>query len=513
MPTPSTSPRAAGVLLHVTSLPTAFGTGDLGPAAFAWVDRLSNARIGLWQILPMNLPASGGAPYSACSAFAGNVYLISPERLREDDLIDDAELKSLRRKPSSRVDFTDVRKSRDAMLVGIAERFANRKVAPALLDEFKRFCRAEAGWLEDFALFMALREHHPDVAWNRWPKRLARRDPAALEEVRGVVEPILHRRRVEQFLFYRQLDALRAHARSRGVRILGDVPIYVALDSADVWANPKLFELDARLEPTNVSGVPPDFFSKTGQTWHNPLYDWKALEREGFAWWIARMRAMLRQADVVRLDHFRALSAYWSIPAMAKDARGGKWVDAPGEAFLQAIADAFKGLPLVAEDLGVITDDVVALRKQFGLAGMQVLQFAVGSPMSDEPHVPAWPHTMQRDVIAYTGNHDTDTTAGFWAQLSAKLKRQAIEYAPELATEPTWGLTRMAWQSVADVAVVPAQDLLELGSDARMNKPGTTGDENWSWRMTTMAEIDRPLKRLAGMTKLYARTAAAPPGD
>ncbi|RYG67205.1 4-alpha-glucanotransferase, partial [bacterium] len=309
----STPPsRDAGVLLHVTSLPTAYGTGDLGPAAFAWVDRLAKAGVGLWQILPLNLPAGGGAPYSACSAFAGNVYLISPEALHADGLIDDAELKSLRRKPSPRVDFADVRKSRDAILATIAERFANKKVAPALLDAFRAFCKAEASWLEDFALYMALREHHgPDVPWNRWPKRLARRDPAAIDEVRAVVEPILHRRRVEQFLFYRQLDALRAHAKARNVRILGDVPIYVAYDSADVWANPRMFQLDARLEPTAISGVPPDFFSKTGQLWHNPLYDWNVMKRDGFAWWIARMRAMLRQADVVRLDHFRALSAYW----------------------------------------------------------------------------------------------------------------------------------------------------------------------------------------------------------
>ena len=488
------------MLLHVTSLPSAYGMGDLGPAAFDWVDELHRARQTWWQVLPLTPAGEGHSPYSSRSAFAGHPMLVSPELLVRDGLLRKTDLP-----PddfvADRVEFDRVAPVR-ARLLGLAwERFAGGAAKP-LKAEFDRFRRAEAGWLDDFTLFSALKTKIGEAtSWTDWPRPLARREPAALRDARRELRPQADRLAFEQFLFYRQLAALRAHATTQGVRLFGDVPIYVSGESVDVWANPHLFQLDARLRPKRVAGVPPDLFCETGQRWGNPLYDWAALAADGYAWWADRLRQALRQADLVRIDHFRGLAGYWSIPATAPTAQTGRWVKAPGGELLTALGRSLGGLPLVAEDLGVITPDVEALRDDFRLPGMQILQFAFG-----EDDSPALPHRHARNAIVYTGTHDNQTTAGWVKSLDPAARKRLHRYVPETEREPVWGLIRAAWGSVADVAVVPMQDVLALGDEARMNTPGL-GSGNWGWRLPPTAPTRTALARLAELTDTYGRAA------
>jgi 4-alpha-glucanotransferase len=494
--------RSAGILLHVTSLPSRYGIGDLGPAAYHWVDQLARAKQSWWQVLPLGPPGAGNSPYQAFSAFAGNPALVSPERLLEEGLLDRADLAggSRDRFPAGRVDFPRAGALKTGLIAVAWERFASGRGGKRLRTPFEAFTRKQRAWLDDFALFMALKEAHATRSWTEWPKPLVVRDRAVLADAKRDLGDALGQHQFAQFLFFRQLEALRGYARKKGVRLIGDLPIYVSPESSDVWANPHLFLLDRRRRPTAVAGVPPDLFSRTGQRWGNPLYDWQAMRRDGFAWWVERMRATLAQVDLVRLDHFRGFAGYWKIPAHLATAVRGRWVKGPGMELFDALRKGLGKLPLIAEDLGVITPDVERLRDGLGLPGMRVLQFAFGGG-ADNPHLP---HQHVRNVAVYTGTHDNETTAGWYAALDRKHRSAVYGYTPEAKSDPSWALIRLAWSSVADLAIAPMQDVLRLGNQARMNTPGTALG-NWGWRMVAGMLRNETLDRLAEMTETYGR--------
>jgi 4-alpha-glucanotransferase len=490
--------RSAGLLLHPTSLPGPYGIGDLGPAAYAWVDALVAARQTWWQILPLGPTGYGDSPYQAFSAFAGNRYLISPDLLVRDGLIKEADLAGARFSPHA-VDFGAVIPFKTALLARAWENFLSG-AATTLRSPFETFCVQEARWLNDFALFMALKDAHGGANWNDWPADIMRRQPAALKEIRRQLSRAVGLHQFTQFLFFRQWKELKHYANSQGIYLIGDVPIFVASDSADVWANPELFLLDEDRRPAFVAGVPPDYFSATGQRWGNPLYDWDALKRTRYAWWIARMRAIFAQVDLVRLDHFRGFEAFWEIPADLPTAEVGRWVPVPGADFLQTVRDAFGGLPLIAEDLGLITPEVEKLRVQFRLPGMRILQFAFYGNPKDR----FLPHNYEPNTLVYTGTHDNDTTAGWHATLQEHERRFLHRYLPHGSGDIAWDLIRLAWGSVADYALAPLQDVLSLGSEARMNLPGREAG-NWSWRFTENMLTQPLLDRLADITEVYYR--------
>ncbi len=490
--------RASGVLLHPTSLPGPYGIGDLGPAALAFVDFLADSGCSLWQVLPLGPTGYGDSPYQCFSAFAGNPYLISPEGLLAEGLLHGADLQPLPPFPLERVDYGAVIPWKLALLERAWERFSAQEAHPLRAD-FAAFCQAQAVWLDDFALFMALKEAHGGAPWTDWPADLRQREPAALAEARSTLAEQVERQRFFQFLFFRQWGALRAHARGRGVQIIGDIPIFVAHDSADVWARPDLFYLDEAGRPTVVAGVPPDYFSPTGQLWGNPLYRWERHKKDGYAWWIARFRALLELVDIVRLDHFRGFAAYWEVPGDAPTAEHGRWTPGPGADFFAALREALGDLPIIAEDLGEITPDVIALRDQFGLPGMKILQFAFSGP--DNPFLP---HNFTPNCVAYTGTHDNDTALGWYWSAPEQEKDYARRYLSVSGQDFAWDLIRMAWRSVAVFALAPMQDLLSLGSEARMNFPGRAAG-NWAWRMPPDALRPELRDRLRELNYLYYR--------
>ncbi len=494
-------PRTSGLLLHVTSLPGRFGSGDLGPPAYRFVDVLARAKQGLWQVLPLVPVGEGHSPYASPSTFAGNPLLVSPEGLLEDGLLTADDLADAPAFPAGRVDFERVIPFREGLLRRAFERF-EAGAAPALREAFGVFCVRHAAWLDDYALFAALKAHHGEQAWTDWPAPLAHRDAAALEAARRRHAEAVEAHRFAQFLFERQWAALRAYAHTRGVRLLGDLPIYVAHDSADVWAHPDRFLLDADGHPTAVAGVPPDYFSETGQRWGNPLYRWDRMREDGFRWWIARLTRTLDLVDLVRLDHFRGFEAYWSIPAGAETAEHGAWVEGPGAPLFEAFERAFgRPLPFVAEDLGEITPGVTALMARFGLPGMAVLQFAFGGDGGNGFR----PHNFATNHVAYTGTHDNDTFRGWWEH-GASPEERAVGRAYLGAGEPHWAAIRAVAASVADTAVFPLQDVLGLGTEARMNTPGRE-DGNWAWRFTEGALTDDLADRLALLTEATGRVA------
>ena len=489
--------RSSGILLHVTSLPGRYGVGDLGPAAVAWVDALARAKQSWWQVLPMSPPGDGDSPYQSYSAFAGNPDLISPDKLVEDGLLDRSDL-HVREFRAGLVAYPIVRPFKCELLDNAWARFG-RGAARHLHGAFEKFIRSNSHWLDDYALFMALKEASRGLPWTRWPRELADRTSSGLRRSRDRLHAEINRHQFIQFMFFRQLGALRKHAASKGVKIIGDLPMFVSADSADVWANREQFRLDARGRPVVVAGVPPDFFSRSGQRWGNPLYDWRRMQRDGFRWWIARIRSALTQADLLRIDHFRGLEACWEIPAAHTSARRGRWIPSPGAALLRALKEELGGLPFIAEDLGVITPEVERLRDDFGLPGMRVLQFAFGTDAAN----PFLPHNYSRNTVAYTGTHDNDTTAGWYRSLSRDEKSRVQQYAPGAAHEPSWEMIHLAWSSVADMAIAPVQDILGLGSEARMNVPGTASG-NWQWRLPHPVP-PAALDRLQHLTELYRR--------
>ena len=490
--------RHAGVLLHVTSLPDPYGIGDPGPAAHDWVDALRRAQQSCWQILPLGPTGAGNSPYSALSAFAFNPDLVSPDNLLRNALLRRDDLATAAFLPG-RVDYRRVRMFKARLLNLAWERF-QAGAARELASGFEQFCMDKSEWLDDFALFMALREATSGKPWTQWPREMALRRPSTLRQAYSELRDSIDRHRFAQFLLHRQWMQLRQHAHQRGIRIIGDLPIFVSGESADVWAHPELFQLDRHRQPTAVAGVPPDLFSRTGQRWDNPLYNWNAMRTQGYAWWISRFRAMFEQVDAVRIDHFRGFEACWTIPAHAPTAQIGRWVKTPGMELFRAVTAALGNLPVIAEDLGEITPEVEALRDAMGFPGMRVLQFAFGGD-ADSPHLP---HNHLRNSVVYTATHDNDTSAGWFRTLHAKARRHLRAYLPDIDQNPSWALTRLAWGSVADHAIVPLQDLLGLGSRARMNVPGRP-EGNWRWRLEDDQLASTHLDRLAELTTLFGR--------
>jgi len=505
--------RSSGILLHPTSLPGPYGIGDFGPAAYAWVDWLAQARQKLWQVLPLGPPGYADSPYASLSSFALNPLLISPQRLVEQGDLDAGDLAGTPAFPPARVDYGAVIAWKRPLL----ERAARHFLAHAPADRraaYERFCAAHAAWLDEYVLFIALKRHHADVAWTDWPRDVALRRPVALARWRARLGGPIAIHRALQYLAYEQWGALKAYANARGVQVVGDVPIFCAHDSADVWTNRELFTLDEEGRPQFISGVPPDYFSETGQRWGNPLYRWDVMAERGYAWWIARMRAALETVDIVRIDHFRGFIAYWEIPADEPTAVRGRWVPGPKAAVFEALQRALGELPILAEDLGVITPEVIGLREQFDLPGMKILQFAfdedaLHASFGDYERNPFLPHNYTRQFVVYTGTHDNDTAVG-WIEHAGRGRRDLDERERALAylgcdgRDFHWTLIRAAMASVADLAIVPLQDVLGLGSEARMNLPGTVGG-NWTWRCIEGAPTRALAARLADMVALYER--------
>ncbi|MEE4273271.1 MAG: 4-alpha-glucanotransferase [Thermoanaerobaculales bacterium] len=491
--------RSAGILLHPTSLPSAHGIGDLGPSAHAYVDWLAAAGVGWWQILPLNPPGPGNSPYSATSTFAGNPMLISPELLVEDGLLDEDVLIGGPALPHEFVDYRTVIPRKRELLDRAFEQHRDNpgRLGPAV-DAFRA---DHSGWIEDFALFSALKHAHGGAPWYDWPEPLARRDPAALSSWVAGHRDAVDREIFAQLLFHRQWSALREHAADVRLGIFGDVPIFVALDSAEVWARPELFLMGDDGRPTVVAGVPPDYFSRTGQLWGNPLYDWVRMAADGYRWWLDRLAHTMEQVDLVRLDHFRGFAAYWEVPADAETAVGGRWVDGPGRPFFEAVSQQFSGLPFIAEDLGEITPDVMQLRDDLGLPGMVILHFG----FSPEPRSIYIPYAHRKNQVVYTGTHDNNTTVGWFLEDASDDERALVTaYAGSDGSDIHWDLIRMAMASPADLAVVPHQDLAGLGADCRMNTP-SVGEGNWRFRITPWMLGHEIHDRLAGLVETYGR--------
>jgi len=490
-------PRAAGILLHPTSLPGPAGIGDLGEGAYRFVDWLAGSGISLWQLLPLVPPGAGNSPYSSYSALSGNPWLIDLRGLRSDGLLDERDLAFDGFGPDT-VDYMAVCDFKVARLEKAADRLVSG-TNPDLTESFAAF-RQEATWSEEGALFAALHRVERQRPWWQWPPELRERDPRALAAARDDLSDEIDRDVALQFLFDRQWQALRAHCRRRGVRLLGDVPIYVDRDSVDVWAHPEQFRLDGHRNPEVVSGVPPDYFSETGQLWGNPIYDWERMAADGFAWWRQRLGRALAQTDLVRLDHFRGFAAYWEVPADAPDARSGRWVPGPGAGFFAALRRDLGDLPLVAEDLGEIDQSVHDLRDEVGLPGMKVLHFAFGA-QADHPFLP---HTYPHHCLAYTGTHDNNTTLGWWQAADDRVRDHARRYLATDGHDIVWDLIRLCLSSVADTAVVPMQDVLALDHRSRMNRPGKSSG-NWSWRVRADAFNDDVGGRLRTLCERYGR--------
>jgi 4-alpha-glucanotransferase len=497
--------RSSGLLLHIASLPSLGGIGDLGPAAYAFADFLAASKQRLWQVLPLGPTGYGNSPYASLSAFAGNPLLISLENLADRTWIDRDRLASLP-SPSGNIDHEAVFAQKLPLLEEAARNFLHHHSAEEW-SSFESYCRENATWLNDWALYSVLRRKFDYASWNDWPSDVKHRDPAALDRPRLEFGEELAVAQALQFAFDDQWRALRAYCAARDIRFIGDIAIFVNYDSADVWTHPELFELDEDLLPIRVAGVPPDYFSQTGQRWGNPLYKWDVLQQSGFAWWVDRIRRAQFLYDVIRLDHFRGFEAYWAIPAQDETAVNGKWVKAPGTALFQKLHDELGELPFIAEDLGLITKEVDALREQFHLPGMKVLQFGFSS-RGAHIHLP---HRFVTNTVAYTGTHDNDTTRGWWEHGATETEKDAVRaYLGVTGSGVVWPLIRATATSVADLALYPVQDILELGSEARMNVPSRpTG--NWSWRCQQNALTPPLAQKLAALTEVTDRDKHDPP--
>jgi 4-alpha-glucanotransferase len=506
----SLNERTSGILLHPTSLPGPHGNGDLGAQARHFADFLAAAGQTFWQMLPVGPLGYGSSPYSGQSAFAGNPLLIALPPLVAAGYLPDSELANVPTLPDKRVDYPAAERFRTHCLRGA---FARAKHESA----FARFRAEQAGWLDDYALFRALKSAHHEVEWTRWQPALRDRQPEALERAREQFSAEIAYRAFEQWLFDEQWRALRAHCAQRDVQLIGDLPIFVAHDSADVWQHRELFQLDEQGQPTVISGVPPDYFSATGQRWGNPLYRWEQLRETGYAWWIARMRSMLARFDVVRLDHFIGFERYWEIPAHEATAMNGRWVAGPGGSLFEVFEGVLGPLPLIAEDLGEVTAEVKALRDRFDLPGLKILQFAFGN----DPCAPDFlPHNYPRRSVVYTGTHDNDTTWGWFHQRggddasersaaqTAHERSQALAYlGARDGSEIHWDMIRMCALSIANTAIFPLQDVLGLGSESRMNRPGSASG-NWEWRFDAGAISGELAARLLSLTRTYGRQPA-----
>lgn len=506
-----TSERASGLLLHPTSLPGPFGCGDLGPSAHRFVKQLARARQSYWQMLPVCPVGAGNAPYSSRSSFAGSLLMVSPEALARDGLLNLRRLRELPALPVRRVDYPKTERMREALL---REAYAAFRLRASRTDRsrFQTFKQKQRAWLEDHALFMALRRAHEGAPWPRWEKGLRLREPKALARAREAHADEVEFHAFVQHQFDRQWRALREAARAHNVRLIGDLPFYVEHDSADVWAHRNVFELDSRGRARAVAGVAPDLFSAEGQLWGNPLFDWKALARQRYRWWIERLQRSLALFDIVRLDHFIAFHRAWAVPARARTARRGTYRPGPGAKLFTVLRSRLGGLPFIAEDLGTMVPAVHALRDRFSLPGMHVLQFS----FSSDGGVDGRPFTCPKRAVMYTGTHDNNTAVGWFrdsggppgTRTTAQIARERANLLRYLGTngrEIHWDLIRLALRNVANTAIVPLQDVLGLGASARMNTPGTV-QGNWEWRFQEGQLTDRALRRLAELTKTYGRT-------
>jgi len=492
-------PRASGILLHPTSLPSRGGIGDFGPAAYAFADFLASARQGLWQVLPLGPLGFGNSPYSSTSAFAGNPLLISLQRLADRGWIDRAQIDAL--SPGVEpVDYLSVFGRKLPLLFEAARTFL-KSAAPKAHARYEDFCRQNQWWLDDYALFAGLRARFKLESWKHWPRELSHRDPLVIKQARTEMQEQLDLRRVVQFFFFEQWQALRAYCAQRSIRIAGDMAIFVNFDSADVWTHPHLYRLNSELDPEVVAGVPPDFFSKDGQRWGNPLYRWDVMKEQGYSWWIDRMRWLTHNFDYIRLDHFRGFSQFWEIPAAEPTAIHGRWVDGPKDDLFVKLREALGGLPFFAEDLGYITLDVHALRERLKIPGMAVLQFGFGDAGA-HAHLP---HRYTPEKVVYTGTHDNDTLLGWWASAATEYERQQVAaYLGKCEDGVNWSMIRAASNSVASLCVVPMQDALGLGSDARMNVPSLS-EGNWRWRLGPNALCPELAKKLATLAEISDR--------
>jgi 4-alpha-glucanotransferase len=504
-------PRSSGVLLHPTSLPGPHGIGDFGPDAYRFVEFLHSAGQKLWQVLPLNPTGYADSPFQCFSANAGNPLLISLERLVDQGILGKSALGSVPKFPAETVDYGRAIRFKTPLLQKAATNFL-ASASGADRVRFEDFCRTNASWLDDFALFMALKEAHDLVAWNKWPTDIAGLRPEAVKRWSEKLAPTISTQKFFQFQFFQQWQELREYGRQRDIWVIGDIPIYVAHDSADVFSNRQFFLLDDRGNPTNVAGVPPDYFSATGQLWGNPIYNWPLLRQTGYTWWVERLRAALRLYDFVRIDHFRGFEAYWEVPGSETTAINGRWVKGPGAELFSVLRKELGDLPIIAENLGVITPEVEAIRHEFGFPGMAILQFAFGN----DPQAPTFkPHNYVRDLVAYTGTHDNDTVVGWWTSGGAgDSTRTPEDVAKEHAyaraylgfqDEPVhWVLIGSIMSSVANTAIAPMQDILGLGSEARMNLPGTSRG-NWKWRMQSGVATDEIAEQLKEMVTLFDR--------
>ena len=494
--------RRSGILLPVTSLPRGWGVGDLGPAAYAFADFLRSAGQRLWQILPLNPtdPSYGSSPYHSISSFAFNPLLISPELLVRDGLLGAEELPGPSLFPEGRVAYRRAAAIKEELFQSAYERFQQGFER----EGYDAFCREHAHWLDDFALFLALKSRFQGRPWYTWPGALRDRDPEALAEARSEHREAVERTRFVQYLFYRQWQGLRSYCNERGIGLVGDVPIYVVLDSVDVWVSPGLFKLDEEKRPTFVAGVPPDYFSETGQRWGNPVYRWDRLAEQGYAWWISRIRHNLALYDQVRIDHFRGFVGYWEIPAEEPTAVNGRWVQAPAEDFFRCLLREFPNAPIIAEDLGVITPDVHEVMDRFGFPGMKVLVFAFGPDLPTNPYAP---HNHEQNCVVYTGTHDNNTARGWFEEEAFPEDRARLQaYTGREVTPDTvaWDLIRMAVGSVADTSMLSMVDVLGLGGEHRINRPARSRG-NWRWRLGSEQVTEALAVRLREITELFGR--------
>jgi 4-alpha-glucanotransferase len=505
-----TFPRASGILLHPTSLPGRFGIGDLGPAAYRFADFLIESGQSLWQVLPLGPTGYGDSPYACYSAFAGNTLLVNPEKLFADGLLSQSDVEQVQSVPDAGVDFGRAHEIKDKLLALTFARY-QRGTDTEFRREFETFAEQNASWLTDYALFRALKTEHDGKPWHEWEPTLVRREAAAILAAKAKLHDQIEAHKFAQFLFFKQWFELKAYCNERGISLIGDVPIFLAQDSADVWTNPEQFKLDGDGLPTVVAGVPPDYFSATGQYWGNPLYNWERMLADGFKWWIERVRATLQIVDIARIDHFRGFAACWEIPGGDTTAERGRWVEVPGRELFTAIRNALGDLPIIAEDLGVITPDVEKLRDGFGFPGMRILQFAFSS---DTKNIDL-PHNYHRNVVVYTGTHDNDTTLGWFNSVagagSTRSREQitaernfCLKYLHPDGTEIQWAFIRAVLSSVANTAIIPLQDVLGFGTEARMNLPNST-QGNWTWRFREDALTPEHAERLRDLAVTYGR--------
>jgi 4-alpha-glucanotransferase len=497
-------PRAAGVLVHPTSFPSRYGIGDLGGSAYQFIDFLANGRQSLWQILPLGPTSYGDSPYQSFSAFAGNPLLISPDKLVEAGFLTHEVVSEVPAFPDDKVDYGWVIDYKNQLLRQAFDHF-QQFGRDDQREAFDAFCAEQASWLEDFALFMALKVYHMHQdggVWNTWPYDIAHRKPEAIAWWSEYLATDVRFHKFLQFLFFKQWLELKAYANERGIQVVGDIPIFVAFDSADVWANPELFYLNDDGSPAVVAGVPPDYFSETGQRWGNPLYRWYEMSQREYTWWTERLTMCFIQADIVRIDHFRGFDAYWEIPASEPTAVIGKWIKGPGQSFFDAMEASLGELPLIAEDLGLITPEVVALRDRFNFPGMKILQFAFGGERNSQ----FLPHTFDKNCVVYTGTHDNDTVIGWFEDADENERKHVLNYMNvATADNIAWNMIRLAFSSVANSAVAMLQDLMNLGPEARMNFPGKASG-NWQWRYTPQMLTEDIAWRLRELTELYGRT-------